>query len=81
MDRIELAKRIAELWENRAALGPDTGGDARAAVNAALDLLDSGAARVAEPDGSGGWRVNQWRKQAVLLSFRLEANSLRHAEG
>ena len=81
MDRIELAKRIEELWEGRASLGPETGGDARAAVNAALDLLDSGAARVAEPDGSGGWRVNQWLKQAVLLSFRLEANSLRHAEG
>ena len=26
---------------------------------------------MAEPDGNGGWRVNQWLKQAVLLSFRL----------
>ncbi len=50
-------------------------------MNAALDLLDSGAVRVAEPDGAGGWRVNQWLKQAVLLSFRLEANSFRPGEG
>ena len=42
----------------------------REAVEQALDLLDSGAARVAEP-GPGGWVVNQWLKKAVLLSFRL----------
>jgi 2,3,4,5-tetrahydropyridine-2-carboxylate N-succinyltransferase len=34
-------------------------------------MLDSGQARVAEPDGNGGWKVNQWLKQAVLMSFRL----------
>ena len=40
----------------------------------ALGLLDRGEARVAEPDGNGGWRVNQWLKKAVLLSFRLNDN-------
>jgi 2,3,4,5-tetrahydropyridine-2-carboxylate N-succinyltransferase len=44
------------------------------AVEQALDLLERGAARVAEPDGAGGWRVNQWLKKAVLLSFRLHGN-------
>jgi 2,3,4,5-tetrahydropyridine-2-carboxylate N-succinyltransferase len=39
-----------------------------------LALLDSGEARVAEPDGNGGWQVNQWLKKAVLLSFRLNDN-------
>ena len=34
-------------------------------------MLDSGGARVAEPDARGGWKVNQWLKQAVLMSFRL----------
>jgi 2,3,4,5-tetrahydropyridine-2-carboxylate N-succinyltransferase len=81
MDRTVLAQRIAEIWERRASLSPETGGEDRAVVNAALDLLDSGAVRVAEPDGAGGWRVNQWLKQAVLLSFRLEANSFRPDEG
>jgi 2,3,4,5-tetrahydropyridine-2-carboxylate N-succinyltransferase len=46
----------------------------REPVEAALALLDSGHARVAEPDGAGGWKVNQWLKQAVLLSFRLNDN-------
>ena len=45
-------------------------------MDRALALLDSGAARVAEPDGNGGWRVNQWLKKAVLLSFRLNDNAL-----
>ena len=50
--------------------------DVRVPVEAALALLDSGAARVAEPDGAGGWKVNQWLKQAVLLSFRLNDNGI-----
>ena len=60
-------------------VGPGTGGDVREAVREALDLLDRGAARVAEPDGNGGWTVNQWLKKAVLLSFRL--NPMRVIEG
>ncbi|HVM14887.1 MAG TPA: 2,3,4,5-tetrahydropyridine-2,6-dicarboxylate N-succinyltransferase [Egibacteraceae bacterium] len=46
---------------------------ARRAVDAALDLLDRGEVRIAEPrDGADGrqWIVNQWLKRAVLLSFR-----------
>ena len=43
---------------------------AREAVEAALALLDTGRARVAEPV-DGGWRVQQWLKKSVLLSFRL----------
>jgi 2,3,4,5-tetrahydropyridine-2-carboxylate N-succinyltransferase len=47
----------------------------RAAVDAAIEQLDSGAARVAEP-GPDGWQVNQWLKKAVLLSFRLRDNDV-----
>ncbi len=47
----------------------------RAAVESALDQLDSGEARVAEP-GAEGWIVNQWLKKAVLLSFRLNDNDV-----
>jgi 2,3,4,5-tetrahydropyridine-2,6-dicarboxylate N-succinyltransferase len=50
--------------------------EVRAVVDQALELLDSGAARVAEPDGAGGWKVNQWLKKAVLLSFRLSDNAV-----
>jgi 2,3,4,5-tetrahydropyridine-2-carboxylate N-succinyltransferase len=73
---MELQARIEALWERRDALTPATTGRDRDDVEAALDLLDTGQARVAEPDASGeaagGWRVHQWLKQAVLLSFRLE---------
>ncbi len=65
-----LEQTIEALWDARDSLSPATTGDARDAVVAALDLLDSGERRVAEKvDGS--WQVNQWLKKAVLLSFRI----------
>ncbi len=62
---------IDAAWEARDTISAATGGEVRDAVDAALAALDAGTARVAEPDGQGGWRVNQWLKKAVLLSFRL----------
>src|SRR3546814_18402480 len=70
-----LSSTIEAAWENRAELGFSTEGAGREAVAEALNLLDSGNARVAEPAGEG-WRVNQWLKKAVLLSFRLNDNAL-----
>src|ERR1700749_783992 len=66
-----LAKTIDDAFEARNDVGPSTKGPVRDAVDAALDLLDRGAARVAEKQPDGAWRVNQWLKKAVLLSFRL----------
>ena len=71
MDRTALQARIEALWGRRDTLNAQTSGSDRTAVEDALALLDSGGARVAEPDGQGGWKVNQWLKQAVLMSFRL----------
>ena len=62
---------IEKAWDDRANISPETGGELREAVEAALSALDRGEARVSEPDGEGGWRVNEWLKKAVLLSFRL----------
>ncbi len=61
---------IERAWEERDAIGTNTGGEVRAAVDRALALLDSGEARVAQK-GPAGWMVSQWLKKAVLLSFRL----------
>ena len=72
----DLSTIIDAAWEDRANLGFETGGEVRDAVDRALAMLDAGEARVAEPDGADGWRVNQWLKKAVLLSFRLNDNSL-----
>ncbi|MEO0548613.1 MAG: 2,3,4,5-tetrahydropyridine-2,6-dicarboxylate N-succinyltransferase [Pseudomonadota bacterium] len=71
-----LAALINNVWDDRDTLSTSTTGEIREAVDASLELLDSGEVRVAEPDGSGGWTVNQWLKKAVLLSFRLNANGL-----
>ncbi|MCR9179397.1 MAG: 2,3,4,5-tetrahydropyridine-2,6-dicarboxylate N-succinyltransferase [Erythrobacteraceae bacterium] len=68
----KLIATIEDAWETRADLTSTS--DLRHAVSDALVLLDSGEARVAEPDGNGGWTVNQWLKKAVLLSFRLNDN-------
>jgi 2,3,4,5-tetrahydropyridine-2,6-dicarboxylate N-succinyltransferase len=72
----ELEKTIDAAFEQRETIGPSTKGVVREAVEAALDLLDRGAARVAERGADGAWRVNQWLKKAVLLSFRLNDMSV-----
>jgi 2,3,4,5-tetrahydropyridine-2,6-dicarboxylate N-succinyltransferase len=66
---------IDAAWEARDGVNIATKGEVRDAVNEALALLDSGAARVAAP-GADGWTVNQWLKKAVLLSFRLNDNAV-----
>ncbi|OYX38517.1 MULTISPECIES: 2,3,4,5-tetrahydropyridine-2,6-dicarboxylate N-succinyltransferase [unclassified Sphingomonas] len=76
----ELQGLIDGAWEKRDQINSATKGAVRDAVDSALTLLDSGQARVAEPDGAGGWRVNQWLKKAVLLSFRLNDNALVKAD-
>ena len=65
-----LENTIDQAWENQAEISTSTTGEVRDAVDHALDLLDSGAARVAVKE-DGKWIVNQWLKKAVLLSFRL----------
>ena len=72
----KLAHVIDEAFEGRDKIGPKTKGAVRKAVNSALDLLDTGQARVAERDANGQWQVNQWLKKAVVLSFRLNDMSV-----
>ena len=71
MTNDDLRDAVERAWEARDSVTPATGGEAREAVEHALDLLDRGEARVAEPGADGTWTVNQWLKKAVLLSFRL----------
>ena len=76
MDAATLKPRITALWERRDMISAATQGEDRQAVEAALELLDSGRARVAEKASDGQWQVHQWLKQAVLLSFRLTDSAL-----
>ncbi|HXE87208.1 MAG TPA: 2,3,4,5-tetrahydropyridine-2,6-dicarboxylate N-succinyltransferase [Hyphomicrobiaceae bacterium] len=70
MQNEALQTTIEAAWDKRDTVNPATGGEIRAAVETALDLLDKGHARVAEKT-DGEWIVHQWLKKAVLLSFRL----------
>ncbi|MBU2533140.1 MAG: 2,3,4,5-tetrahydropyridine-2,6-dicarboxylate N-succinyltransferase, partial [Alphaproteobacteria bacterium] len=70
MSHEHLEAAIERAWDARDGISSATQGEIRESVDAALNLLDSGSARVAEKKG-GDWVVNQWLKKAVLLSFRL----------
>jgi 2,3,4,5-tetrahydropyridine-2-carboxylate N-succinyltransferase len=70
MNTAELEATIDGAWEAREGVGAATKGKVRDAVDAALAALDNGTLRVAEKS-DGRWRVHQWLKKAVLLSFRL----------
>ena len=69
----ELAVQIEALWDRVADLTPsDT--DALAVVTEAVNLLDSGEARVAEIDpATDQVIVHQWLKHAILMLFRLRS--------
>ncbi len=75
-----LENLIDSAWERRADLQTaEIEGEIKPSIASALDKLESGELRVAEPDGAGAWRVNQWLKKAVLLSFRVHSNRLMDA--
>ena len=77
----QLENTINAAWEARAEISAATRGEVRDAVNSALELLDTGKARVAEKAADGSWTVNQWLKKAVLLSFRLNDNGVIQGPG
>ncbi|GGE31892.1 2,3,4,5-tetrahydropyridine-2,6-dicarboxylate N-succinyltransferase [Marinicauda pacifica] len=63
-------------WESRGELDAETRGEIRDAVESALAALDAGTARIASRADNGDWQVHEWLKKAVLLSFRLNPNTL-----
>jgi 2,3,4,5-tetrahydropyridine-2-carboxylate N-succinyltransferase len=70
-DHDDLRSDIEQLWTRLGELDP-TDTAARSTVETAVDLLDRGEARVAEP-GPEGTIVHEWLKKAILLLFRLRA--------
>ncbi|MEE2001698.1 2,3,4,5-tetrahydropyridine-2,6-dicarboxylate N-succinyltransferase [Alkalimonas sp. MEB108] len=72
----DLKTIIEQAFEQRDSITPSTvSAEHRTAIEAALELLDSGKARVAEKL-AGEWVVHQWLKKAVLLSFRINDNEV-----
>ena len=75
----DLQTTIDAAFDDRDSISASTTGAVRDGVETALNMLDSGEARVAERGADGQWSVNQWLKKAVLLSFRL--NDMEIIEG
>ena len=77
MDTNKLEQIINDAFEQRSEFSPSSAPqELRQAVDDAIELLDTGAARVASTTEDGSWQVNQWLKKAVLLSFALRDNSM-----
>ena len=76
----DLKSVIEAAWEVRDTLNTATKGEVREAVEETLNQLDAGTLRVASRGDDGVWTTHQWAKQAILLSFRLTANSLIEAD-
>jgi len=76
MSEINKAKEIIEsAWENIGQLSPSDK-NVIEAVNLAILKLDNGELRIAEKKDNNEWHVNQWLKKAVLISFRINENSI-----
>jgi 2,3,4,5-tetrahydropyridine-2-carboxylate N-succinyltransferase len=75
----DLKTEIEAAWEAREGLTPATKGPVRTAVEETLALLDAGKLRSAQRGDDGVWVTNQWAKQAILLSFRLNPNEVMRA--
>ncbi len=71
----ELEKIINEAFQNKESVSTNTSGPIKDAVNLTLEKLDNGELRVCEKDANK-WKVNQWVKKAILLSFRLNDNQI-----
>ncbi|SHN16541.1 2,3,4,5-tetrahydropyridine-2,6-dicarboxylate N-succinyltransferase [Rhizobacter sp. OV335] len=79
MSQQQLQSIIDLAWEGRAQINAVNSPEVREAVESVIADLNKGRIRVAERESVGQWKVNQWVKKAVLLSFRLNDNQLMHA--
>lgn len=79
MSQQQLQSVIDLAWEGRAQINAVNSPEVREAVESVIADLNKGRIRVAERESVGQWKVNQWVKKAVLLSFRLNDNQLMHA--
>ena len=69
MNKNELEKIINSAFENKQNINEKSEKEVINAIDQTIELTDKGELRVAEKK-NGSWRVNQWVKKAILLSFR-----------
>jgi len=68
LDKFE--KTINEAFENKEKINADSDKSIINAIKETIELTDQGKIRVAEKK-DGTWKVNQWVKKAILLSFKI----------
>ena len=76
MSKANLEKIINTAWNEKENISSHIDKEIKDAILQTLDLLGNGLLRVAEPSENNSWKVNQWAKKAVLLSFRLKDMNL-----
>ncbi len=64
----QLKELILEAWDNRELLKNEK---TIKAIREAINLIDQGELRCAEPT-QNGWQVNEWVKKAVVLYFPIQ---------
>lgn len=64
-----IKNNINRAWENRELLKEEA---TQNQIRSVIELLDKGKVRVAEPDGNGDWKVNDWVKKAVVMYFPIQ---------
>ena len=70
MNLNEIEKIINESFENKDKVNTNSDKSIISAINETIELIDQGKIRVAEKK-NGSWKINQWIKKAILLSFRI----------
>ena len=70
MNLSELEKIINTAFENKDKVNTSSDKSIINAINETIELTDQGKIRVAEKK-DGSWKINQWIKKAILLSFKI----------
>ena len=70
----DLKTKIEDLWVNKETEN-FTNKVTKEFIFEVLNLLDTGQERVAEKI-DGNWRINEWLKKAILLSFKVRDSSM-----
>ena len=70
----DLKTKIEDLWENQENEN-FTNKSTRDFIFEVLNLLDKGEERIAQKE-EGNWKINEWLKKAILLSFKVRDSSM-----
>ena len=74
MKKIDLQNTIENFWDEKESISSGNKNLTKT-INVVLDQLDRGILRVCEKS-NGEWLTNDWIKKAILMSFKVNDNSI-----